>query len=409
MDFEREHPVDMGAGDLASMPADLSILVHDTIDVIEARWHALETRATNSLHHTVEWCRDWIAAYKRPYVIVEGRQGDETAFILPLEIVKGRLFTKAQFIGSDHANLNTGIYSERFMREATPEMMAAIVADIRGKIHGADCIVLANMPAVWRDEKLPFGMLPGVENQNHAFALTIKDTFVATLAQLNAKRRRKKYSVSHRRLEAFGSYEHRVATTAEEKQRILDHFYAQKGARLAEFGLPNTFACPKTRKFFHSIAQEPQGEDHFSLRLHYIQMTSGEFEGEIPAVAGLSRKGDHIIVQFCSIGDGPMLHASPGELLFHLMIERYNEENVALFDFGIGDMGFKRAWCNVETIQNNVTIPLTSLGHLAALKEEASTRLKATIKQNPAVYAFLQRIRARNLAQAQTDGEGDND
>jgi CelD/BcsL family acetyltransferase involved in cellulose biosynthesis len=59
-------------------------------------------------------------------------------------------------------------------------------------------------------------------------------------------------------------------------------------------------------------------------------------------------------------------------------------------------MAFKRSWCTNETVQVNVTLPLTSLGRLAALKEEAATRLKATIKQNPALYSFLQRMRAKN-------------
>jgi len=94
------------------------------------------------------------------------------------------------------------------------------------------------------------------------------------------------------------------------------------------------------------------------------------------------------------------------------MVESYNRQDLGLFDFGIGDMAFKRAWTNVETVQVNVTIPLTPLGRLAALKEETATRLKAMIKQNPAVYSFLQRIRAKvhNAPQdkaAHPDGEED--
>jgi CelD/BcsL family acetyltransferase involved in cellulose biosynthesis len=215
------------------------------------------------------------------------------------------------------------------------------------------------------------------------------------LAQLNAKRRRKKYSVGHRRLEALGGYEHIVAETDAEKHELLDLFFTQKAARLAEFGLPNTFACTKTRKFLHSAVTAPQTASEFPLRMHAIRMTGGEFAGEVPAVAGLSRKGDHVIVQFCSIGTGPTTDASPGELLFHLMIEKYNKENISLFDFGIGAMAFKSSWCTEETVQVNVTIAVTSLGKLAALKEEMATKLKTMIKQNPAVYAFVQKLRTK--------------
>ena len=209
----------------------------------------------------------------------------------------------------------------------------------------------------------------------------------------------------------MGGYEHVKAETPAEKNAFLDLFFQQKGARLVELDLPNVFSCERTRKFLHMAAQQPQTDDRFALRLHGLRMTGGDYKGEIPALAGLSRKGDHLIVQFCSIGSGPLTDASPGELLFHLMVEQYNSQGLSLFDFGIGDMPFKRAWTNVETIQVNATLPVTSLGRLAAAKEETATRLKAMIKQNPAVYNFLQRIRAKvhNGQQEKATQDSDED
>jgi CelD/BcsL family acetyltransferase involved in cellulose biosynthesis len=373
----------------------VDIAVHEHVEPLEAEWRALAAQNINSLHQGYDWCRAWIDAHRRPLQIVEGRIDGALAFILPLEIVQGRLFTKAEFIGALHANINTGLVSEAFLDIATPELMAVIADNIRDRITGADCVILSNMPQFWQGRALPFSMLPHIENQNHSFQLPLKATFVETLAQLNAKRRRKKYSVGHRRLEALGGYEHVFAETDADKHQLLDLFFTQKAARLAEFGLPNTFACPKTRKFLHSAATLPQTASDFPLRMHAIRMTGGEFAGEIPAVAGLSRKGNHVIVQFCSIGSGPTTEASPGELLFHLMIEQYNKEDVSIFDFGIGAMAFKSAWCPQETIQVNVNIPVTSLGRLAALKEEMTTKLKTMIKQNPAVYSFVQKLRTR--------------
>lgn len=398
------YDLDFLTADQSRMAGNLTVSIHDRMEPLEAEWRALEARDLNSLHHGFDWCRAWVAQYRRPLCIVEGRMNGELAFILPLEMVKGRMFTSAQFIGAEHSNLNTGLVADNLLAAATPDMMAAFGAHIRAAVAGVDFVLLTNIPQVWRGVKMPFAMLHSVENQNHAFALTMQPDFVGTLAQLSAKRRRKKFSSSHRRLEAMGGYEHVIASTAEEKSRFLDMFFEQKGQRLIELDLPNVFACPKTREFLHTLAQQPQGEDRFALRLHALRMSGGEHAGEVPAIAGISRKGDHLIVQFCTIGSGPLTHAAPGELLFHLMVEDYNSENVGLFDFGIGDMPFKRAWTNVETVQVNVTLPVTQLGRLAALKEETATRLKAMIKQNPAVYSFLQRIRARvhNVPQDKT-------
>ena len=402
------YDLDFLTADHPRMAANISVSIHDRMEPLEAEWRVLEGLNLNSLHQGYDWCRAWMAQYRRPLVIVEGRMNGELAFILPLERVKGRMFTSAQFIGAEHSNLNTGLMTEAFLRSATPEMMVAVSAQIRAAVSGVDFVLLTNIPQIWRGIRMPFAMLPSVENQNHAFALTMQADFVGTLAQLSAKRRRKKFGSSHRKLESMGGYEHVVASTREEKNRFLDLFFEQKGQRLVELDLPNVFACPKTRLFLHSVGQLPQSEDRFALRLHALRMKGGEHQGEVPAIAGVSRKGDHLIVQFCTIGSGPLTHAAPGELLFHLMVESYNTQNVGFFDFGIGDMPFKRAWTNVETVQVNVTLPVTQLGRLAAMKEETTTRLKAMIKQNPAVYSFLQRIRAR-VHNAPQDKAGDAD
>lgn len=376
--------------------AGLSIAVHTEMEPLEAEWRALEIEAQNSPHQAYDYCRAWRDNFERPLRIVVGRLDGRLAFLLPLEITRGRLFTRAQFIGAEHSNINTGLFSAEFLKRASRETMDAVAAELRQGLAGVDCIVLTNMPGLWRDIVMPFTLLPHIANQNHAFQLRMKANFVETLAQLNAKRRRKKYSVGHRRLEALGGYEHIVAETSEQKHALLDMFFEQKAARLAEFGLPNVFACPKTRAFLHETLDAPQDDENFPLRMHALRMTGGDFAGETPAIAGLTRKGDHVIVQFCSIGSGPTTEASPGELLFHLMIEQYNKDGAGLFDFGIGDMPFKRSWCTDETVQINVAIPVTPVGKLAALKEETATRLKTLIKQNPALYQLLQRIRSRS-------------
>lgn len=374
----------------------LSMTVHTDMEALEAEWRALEAEAHNSPHQAYDYCRAWRDSFQRPLRIVVGRFDGRLAFLLPLEVTRGRLFTRAQFVGAEHSNINTGLFSSEFLARASRETMETIASEMRQMLTGVDCIVLTNMPGLWRDMVMPFTLLPHIANQNHAFQLRMKANFVETLAQLNAKRRRKKYSVGHRRLEALGGYQHVVAETSEQKHTLLDLFFEQKAARLAEFGLPNVFACPKTRAFLHETLDAPQNDENFPLRMHALRMTGGDFAGETPAIAGLTRKGDHVIVQFCSIGSGPTTEASPGELLFHLMIEQYNKDGAGLFDFGIGDMPFKRSWCTDETVQINVAIPVTPVGKLAALKEETATRLKTMIKQNPALYQLLQRIRSRS-------------
>lgn len=142
------------------------------------------------------------------------------------------------------------------------------------------------------------------------------------------------------------------------------------------------------------------------LEMHALRL-KGQHNGHIPAIAALSRKGEHVICQFASIDETLVAEASPGELLFWLMIERLHSEGAALFDFGIGDQGYKRSWCPVETTQHDLILPISRIGHVAAFAQKSVTRAKMTIKANPRLYSLIQRHRARQGAAAAPESDGD--
>ena len=101
--------------------------------------------------------------------------------------------------------------------------------------------------------------------------------------------------------------------------------------------------------------------------------------------------------------------ASPGELLFWLMIERLHREGVALFDFGIGDQTYKRSWCPMETVQHDLFLPVSGVGRLAAMASRSMTRTKVAIKSNRRLYSLIQQLRARHAAGAPAADGGDTD
>ena len=163
--------------------------------------------------------------------------------------------------------------------------------------------------------------------------------------------------------------------TSEERRQILDLFFEQKAIRFKALGLPNVFQDMETQAFFHALAAVEPTSDGQPLELNAIRLR-GQENGRIVAIAGLSRKGDHVICQFGSIDEDIAADASPGELLFYLMIRKCNAEGFTLFDFGIGDQAYKRSWCTVETIQRDIVLPLTLRGRLAASAHRAAVRFK---------------------------------
>lgn len=376
----------------------LKIEAIDDMASLEAEWRALERDDLTSLHQSYDWCAAWVETYHPPLVILRGTFDDNLALILPLEIVRSRGVRVARFIGAPRSNINTGLFSATFLDQGNVSAEAlrrAITTALRGK---ADLLLLENLALEWRGRKSPLSTWPSVENQNHAFQLPILESFEATLGQLNAKRRRKKHRHQTRMLDRMGGYEHIVARTPEEKRELLDLFLQQKSARFKAAGLPDVFQGAETREYLLRLLDTPpRNEQDHALDLHGLRL-KGEHEGHVPAISGLSRKGDHVICQFASIDETRVKEASPGELLFWMMIEEAQAAGVALFDLGIGDQLYKRSWCPVETVQHDVVLPISPLGALAALAQKGLTRAKAIIKANPKIYGFVQRLRANRAA-----------
>ncbi|WP_432761480.1 GNAT family N-acetyltransferase [Rhizobium calliandrae] len=373
----------------------MSVEIFDSMAPLETEWRTLERDDLASLHQSYDWCAAWAETFRHPLAIIRGSFNGRTAFILPLEIIRMQGIRHAEFIGARHSNINTGLFSTEYLKTAdsglSPSQQAEIARALRGK---TDLMVLRNVPLDWRGRKSPLASIPAVENQNRAFQLPFLGTFEATLKQVNAKRRRKKFKHQTRILNDKGGYDHIIAAP-DQRDALLDLFFQQKAVRFEAAGLPDVFQDAPTQTALHRLLALRNGEGSYAaLEMHALRL-KGEHEGHIPAIAALSRKGDHVICQFASIDEALVPEASPGELLFCLMIERFHRQGVALFDFGIGDQGYKRSWCPTETTQHDLILPISRIGHVAAFAQRGVTRAKTAIKAHPRLYGFLQRLRAR--------------
>jgi CelD/BcsL family acetyltransferase involved in cellulose biosynthesis len=412
LDIENKPDADTAPGSVsARRPANdvLQIEIFDSMEPLEAEWRALERDDLASLHQGYDWCAAWVAIYNNPLAIVRGSFGGRTAFILPLEIIRSNMVRTAQFIAARRSNINTGLFSAEYLEAADGGLAAsqqdAVMRALQGK---ADLMVLQNVPFDWRHRTSPLARMPAVENQNHAFHLPFLASFDETLKQLNAKRRRKKNRQQTRLLQELGGFGYIAGGAAEEQHRLLELFFEQKAVRFREAGLPDVFQAPDAKAFLHQLLDAPRDNMSVPLEMHAVQL-KGTHEGHVPAVAAVSRKGDHVICQFTSIDETVVPAASPGELLFWLMIEHFHKRDVQLFDFGIGDQLYKRSWCPAETIQYDAILPISALGHVAAFAQRGVTRTKAAIKANRKIYGFIQRLRSQAGSRAPATEPADSD
>ncbi len=386
----------------------LTLTVTDNPASVENEWRRLEGFTKNSLHQGFDWCTAWAKANGRELTVVTATANGRMLVLLPFDIVAEKGIRIARFPGDRFNNINSGLFDiDLATPDAEEEQNFAFA--LRQALSGkADLVLLDNVPLHWRGLTHPLAGLATIENQNHSFQLPLFPNFEATLAQLNAKSRRKKFRSSVRKLDTVGGYDHVVATEHDEKHALLDLFFRQKGERLRMFGLPDVFSQPEIRDFFHRLLDVPMVGHDAPLVLHAIRLR-GDHAGHISAIASLSRKGDHAICQFSSIDETICPEASPGELLFWLMIEQSCREGASVFDFGVGDQPYKRNWCRQETVQHDILLPINWKGSLVRPLLIGMTKAKATIKRNPYLYSIAQRWRSGQCPKAPEASASDAD
>ncbi|SOE17328.1 CelD/BcsL family acetyltransferase involved in cellulose biosynthesis [Hoeflea halophila] len=373
---------------------------------LSALWQALEADPATTFHQRRVWAEAWSQGTGTVLQLVTLERNGVAFALLPLEISLAGGLKVARFAGTAYSNENTGLIDTQCQGGLEPVSSSDLAAALSQAGLAADIVVFDKMTTEAAGRP-PFSSLPRVLHQNPSFQLPLFEDFNAVLAQINGKRRRKKFRVSERRLEAMGGYTHIIAKTDTEAIRLLETFFAQKGVRLAAQGLPDVFADPGIRAFFRQLATTRDSDGNTALELHGIELSGGDHAGEIISVAGLTIKDHHVTCQFGSINEEIAADVSAGELLFFRMIERASAAGHTVFDFGVGDQPYKRSWCPQRTELMDCYCPLNAKGRLAAPLIAGLIRLKRMIKTSPLLHRLASRLRGGLMVKAKPAAEVD--
>lgn len=360
---------------------------------VSSLWLRLEADPRMAFHQSRAWVDAWAQGTGARLAIVTLERDGVPFAVLPLEIAHKAGLKIARFAGTAYSNENTGLIDTADRGVVEPVSAGDLSAALQQAGLSAD-IVLFDKMTPEAAGRTPFSALPRVFHQNPSFQLPLFADFNAVLAQINSKRRRKKFRVSERRLEAMGGYRHVTGDTDAEALRLIETFFKQKTVRLAAQRLPDVFADPGVRAFLAQLATTRNATGQPALELHGIELAGGDHAGQIIAVAGLTIKHRHVTCQFGSINEEIAADVSAGELLFFRMIERAAADGHQVFDFGVGDQPYKRSWCPQRTELVDCYVPLSLKGRLAAPIITGMIRLKRMIKTSPALHRIATRLRA---------------
>lgn len=333
------------------------------------------------------WTRSWIASTNADALIITVTQNDQPVLMLALEVVaKGRL-SIARFIGGNHANGNFVA-----MTSVAPVVIpdpVALKAALRQARPDIDLVLLARQNPDFEGFPNPLASIATMQSPNISLAVDLSGGFEAVLSRHNASRKRKRFNYQRNRFLQSGGYQIIEARSVEEVGRLLELFFELKGASLRSKGIADAFAAPQIRTFFRTLFCQALTEEEPAFLLRAV-----EVGGEIAAITGLTVTRETIICEFNTYSNRDP-RTSPGFFIDYSNIQLACEQGKAIYDFSVGDESYKRSWCDIETWQFETLLPLSAAGTALALYERMRAAGVHAIKSNPALWAFVKKMRLR--------------
>ncbi len=389
--------------------------VFDDLAAIEADWRAFEKVADGTVFQSYDWQAAWLRnigapAGVTPAIVVGRAEGGEIVFLLPLAVEGRALVRRLTFFASDLCDYNVPLLEPGFaaalgadgFRGLWREIGRLLQADRRFRHH---LVVLDKMPDLVGDAPNPMLGLGVSLNASGAYLAKLSGDWDSFYAGKRNASWRKRDRWKRKRLGDFGAVAVVDAGGPEEKASTLRTLFAQKARFFARLGVPDLFTRPGYADFFLDVATMPEMAD----RVHVSSLTVA---GQAAATnLGLISGGRyyHVLVSYC---EGELKRFGPGAVHLQELLRHAIARGCTLFDFTIGDEGYKREWADVTLKLHDHRAAATPRGLLMLLPDVARARAKRLVKQTPFLWRIAVKLRAMvgaRDAKPETSGEGDDE
>lgn len=395
-----------GEPDCASRAGQIArIEILDDLSAAEPIWRRLEREDALA---TPYQSFDFLAAWQRqvgtrmgvtPFVVVGFDAGGKPAFLWPLGRMRKGPLNVVSFLGGKHANFNFALWRRDSLKSFTADDIRAVVAQIAAEGHQADVFSLLSQPRSWEGIVNPFALLPHQPSPSDGLRLGLDAPGEDVIKKLLSPAMRGRLRTKERRLQRLPGYRYLQATTAADVDRLLGAFFTLKAAHMAAQALPNIFAEPGHEAFLRQACHHGLAAGNPLIEIHAL-----ECDGELLALfAGISDKR-RFSGMFNTYTLSDNARQSPGLVLLIHIITTLAERGLQYFDLGVGEAKYKTFFCKEPEPLFDSFLPLTPLGHVAAISGRLGYRLKRHIKHSRALWGlvgiFRQGLRARTTSGA---------
>jgi CelD/BcsL family acetyltransferase involved in cellulose biosynthesis len=373
---------------------DLRLAIHDDLHAVEQDWRAFERMADG----TVFQCFDWVSAWQRhvgerngvkPAIVTVRDGGGDLLMILPLAIESGAV-RRLTWLASDLCDYNTPLLAPDFSRLIGEARFAELWRDILERLRSHpdyryDLIQLEKMPEQVGAQRNPMLGFEVVLNPSNAYATELGKNWEQFYAAKRSSSTRRRDRTKRNKLAQFGEVSFVNPERPEDVAASFEILMQQKTGQFARMGVPNIFSHPGYPEFYRDVAARRPDMVHIS------RLDVGAAAAALNY--GLVFRGRYYHV-LASYTDHEMSKFGPGAAHLHELMSYAIGKGCTVFDFTIGDERYKRDWCESDIKLYDYVAMATARGAVVAGPLLAMRAAKRWIKQTPAVWNAVTKVRA---------------
>jgi CelD/BcsL family acetyltransferase involved in cellulose biosynthesis len=389
----------------AVAPRRLRIDILTSLEEAAPVWLELErSDALASPYQRFVWASSWQETVGQgegatPFIVVGRDHAGEAAFLWPLCRMRLGPLSIARFFGGKHSNANFPLWRPETASGITAQEIRNVIDDIARSPQCPDMLVLLNQPRSWSFVVNPMALLPHDESPSKICHSALPSDFEAFYRDRVSSSTRKKMRQKERALSRHGAVSYWRASSREDVHRVLGAFFEQKAMRMRQLGIANVFAEPAVREFIEMAATRPDPNTGVAP----IELYAASVGDCIVATFAGVVSNRRFCGMFNSMIMNELSNESPGELLLANVVRMACERGLNSFDLGIGEAGYKRAFCNETETLIDTVVPLTVRGKLAAPLWRGQLNLKRRIKHSLYARQTVDSLRRHLLGESRPD------
>lgn len=398
-----------GSPSVITYAPSLAISVHKELNELAQVWREFEKNADCTVFQTFDWLSAWQCTIGTnlkvtPVVVIARDLSGRIVFILPLSVMQSRLGRLLTWLGSDLCDYNAPLIARDFYKYFAHQTFSRMWVDVTNTLQKDpdtrhDFVRLEKMLELIGPQINPMAQLAVSTHPSGAHATRLAGNWETYYFNKRSSATRRRDRTKLKKLTEFGDVTFKTANTVAERLEAFETLVKQKQFWFAQKGIPDLFAKARYTDFYRALVTR----DHSQQLVHISHLQVGATVGAVNLGLVFGDRYHHVLASHV---DGRVSHFGPGAAHLREIIKYAIDRGLSVFDFTIGDEGYKRDWCETEIRLFDHVSGTNVRGRLAATLLLITKSFKRFVKQTPAVWAVFTRLRRLLFSRAKAEKKG---